>query len=374
MKKDYYEILGISKTATEAEIKSAYRNLAKKYHPDLNPDNPEAELKFKEINEAYEVLMNADKRAAYDRFGHSAFEGGQGGFDGGFGGFQATDLSDLFEDVFSSFMGGGRRYDPSAPRKGSDMRYDISISLQEAFTGVTKSITVPTHVKCSKCKGKGSSDGSEPETCQACNGRGKVRRQQGFFTVETPCPTCGGKGKTVKNPCHKCSGSGIEATNKTFDVKIPAGVDDGTRMRLAGEGDIGINGGENGDLYVFISVENSKVFYRKGNDLYCEEPVSIITATLGGEIDAPSIDKEPVKVKVPKGTQHGTRLKVKGRGMPVLNGGGKRGDMYVDILVQIPTSVNSKQEELLREFEKEGANHTPGISEFLKKVKDFLGG
>ena len=370
MKQDYYEILGISKTASEAEIKSAYRGLAKKYHPDLNPDNPEAELKFKEINEAYEVLMNPDKRAAYDRYGHAAFEGGQGGF----GGFEGVDLSDLFEDVFSSFMGGGRRYDPTVPRKGADMRYDLSITLEEAFTGVTKSITIPTHAKCSECDGKCSSDGSEPEVCSMCKGKGKVRRQQGFFTVESPCSACGGSGKTIKNPCKKCSGHGVEEIEKTFEVKIPAGADNGTRMRLAGEGDLGVNGGANGDLYVFVYVEGSKVFRRDGGDLYCSEPISVVTATLGGEIDVPSIDKEHVSLKVPRGTQHGTRLKVKGRGMPLLNGGGKRGDLYVDISVQIPTSINSKQEELLREFEKEGANHTPGISEFFKKVKDFLGG
>jgi molecular chaperone DnaJ len=374
MKKDYYEILGISKTATEAEIKSSYRTLAKKYHPDLNPNNPEAELKFKEVSEAYEVLINADKRAAYDRFGHAAFEGGQGGYGTGFGGFEGADLSDLFEDVFSSFMGGGRRYDPTAPRKGSDMRYDISVTLEEAFSGVTKSITIPTHIKCSECDGTGSSDGREPEVCPTCKGRGKVRRQQGFFAVETPCSACGGSGKIIKNPCKKCSGHGIEETEKTFDIKIPAGVDNGTRMRLAGEGDVGVNGGENGDLYVFVYVDGSKVFQRDGGDLYCKEPISIVTAALGGEIDVPSLDKEHVTLKIPKGTQHGTRLKIKGKGMPLLNGGGKRGDLFIDVAVQIPTSINSKQEELLREFEKEGANHTPGISEFFKKVKDFLGG
>lgn len=373
MKKDYYEVLGVSRNATEAEIKTSYRSLAKKYHPDLNPGNPEAELKFKEVSEAYEVLIDSDKRAAYDRFGHSAFEGGQGGFNG-FNGFGGADFSDIFEDVFSTFMGAGRRVDPNAPRKGSDMRYDIEITLEEAFTGVTKTITVPVHAKCSACDGKGSSDGKSADTCSVCKGRGRVRRQQGFFSVETPCAACNGTGKIIKNPCKKCSGSGIETVDKTFDVKIPAGVDDGTRMRLAGEGDIGVNGGDNGDLYIFIAVKDSKVFNRSGNDLYCEEPVSIITATLGGEINVPSVDKETLTVKVPKGTQHGTRLKIKNKGMPLLNGGGRRGDMYVDIKIQIPTSINARQEELLREFEKEGANHTPGIGEFLKKVKDFLGG
>ena len=377
MKRDYYEVLGVAKTATEVEIKKAYRTLAKKYHPDLNPDDREAEVKFKEVTEAYEVLMDGNKRAAYDRYGHAAFEGGQGGFGaGGFGagGFGTGDFSDLFEDVFSAFMGGRRQgsaRNPNAPRRGSDLRKDVEITLKEAFTGTTRTVTIPSHEKCKECEGTGSADKEKPTTCTACSGRGRVRRQQGFFSVETVCPECGGTGTIIKNPCTACHGTGYTEIQKTFDVKIPAGVDSGTRMRLAGEGDIGTGGGENGDLYVFVGVEEHPIFNRSGDDLYCAIPISIVTASLGGEVEVPSIDGEPATLKIPKSTQNGSRLKVKGRGMPIMNSD-KRGDLFVDINVQIPTSLTKRQEELLREFEAEGANHTPSISTFFGKVKDLF--
>lgn len=378
MKRDYYEVLEVSKTATEAEIKKNYRTLAKKYHPDLHPDDAEAEVKFCEVSEAYEVLIDPQKRSAYDRFGHAAFEqgggGGFGGFGEGFSGFGGGDFADIFEDVFSSFMGGGRRVDPSAPRKGSDMRKDVEITLEESFTGVTKNITVPAHEKCAECKGTGCSDKTAAETCSVCMGKGRIRRPQGFFSVEVPCPNCRGQGKIIKNPCKKCHGDGFFQTEKSFDIKIPKGVDDGTRMRLAGEGYIGINGGENGDLYVFISVKRNKVFQRQDDDLYCVVPISVVTASLGGEIEVPSVDGKKATLKIPKGTQNDTRLKLKERGMPVLNKDGNRGDLYIDVKVQIPTHLNSKQEELLKQFAAAGENDTPIIAEFFGKVKDFLGG
>lgn len=373
-KRDYYEVLGISKNATEAEIKKSYRTLAKKYHPDLNPDNAEAEVKFREVSEAYEVLIDANKRAAYDSYGHAAFDQNAGFGGSGFGGFGAGGFADIFEDVFTSFMGGGRRVDPTAPRKGNDMRKDVEITLEEAFTGVKKSITILAQEECPNCDGTGSASRARPDVCPSCGGTGRVRRQQGFFAVETVCPTCEGTGKKIKEPCHRCKSTGFISAQKTLDVKIPKGVDDGTRMRLAGEGGIGANGGEKGDLYVFISIKRNKLFVRDGDDLYCSVPISIVTASLGGEIEVPSIDGEKAILKIPKGTQNDTRLKLKGRGMPLLNGKDARGDLYIDVKVQIPTRLNSRQEELLREFAKEGENDTPIITDFWNKFKDFLGG
>ncbi len=368
-KRDYYEILGVRREATISEIKKSYRTLAKKYHPDLNPGDKEAEVHFKEVCEAYEVLSDEDKRSAYDHYGHAAF-GGSNGF-GGFGGFGGSSaFADFFEDVFSSFMGGSSR-GASGPQRGNDLRKDIEITLEEAFTGVVKTIKIPSHKECSECKGTGSSGGSSPEYCSMCKGSGRVRQSQGFFSIETICPTCEGRGKIIKDPCRKCGATGYVKVDKTLEVTIPKGVETGTRMRISGEGDLGINGGSNGDLYLFIKVKDHKIFTRSGNDLYCSVPISMITATLGGKVSVPSLDKEEEEVEVSAGTQTGSRIKIKEKGMPILNGV-SRGNLYIDLNVQTPTRLTSRQIELLKEFEKEGENHTPSIGDFLGKVKEFI--
>ena len=372
-KRDYYEVLGVSREATVTEIKKCYRTLAKKYHPDLNPGNQEAEIHFKEVCEAYEILSDDNKRSAYDQYGHAAFENG-GGFGGGFGGFGGfgggASFADFFEDVFSSFMGGGTR-GSSGPQRGADLRQDIEITLEEAFSGVNKTIKIPSHKVCPDCNGTGCADGSAPEPCHMCRGRGRIRQSQGFFSVETVCPACNGTGTTIKNPCRKCGAQGHIRIEKTLEVTIPKGVDTGTRMRIAGEGDIGSKGASNGDLYLFINVKDHKVFARSGNDLYCSVPVSMITAALGGKIEVPSLDKGEATVDVPAGTQTGSRVRLKDKGMPILNGN-SRGSHYIDLNVQTPTRLTQRQVELLKEFEKEGQNHTPSVGDFFTKVKDFI--
>ncbi len=369
-KRDYYEILGVTREASVTEIKKCYRTLAKKYHPDLNPDNKEAEIHFKEVCEAYEILSDDQKRGAYDRYGYAAFENGGGGF-GGFGGFGGgASFADFFEDVFSSFMGGSSR-GSSGPQRGNDLRKDIEITLEEAFAGTTKTIKIPSHEVCSECHGSGSADGKAPETCHMCKGYGRVRQTQGFFSVETVCPACNGHGTQIKNPCRKCNGEGYVRTEKTLEVKIPKGVDTGTRMRIPDEGDLGTKGGSNGDLYIFITVKDHKVFARAGNDLYCSVPVSMVTAALGGEIEVPSPDKEAATVKVPSGTQNGARVKLKDRGMPILNSS-SRGSLYIDLNVRTPTKLNERQTELLKEFAKEEKAQGSSGGDFFGKVKDFI--
>lgn len=376
-KRDYYEVLGAAKGASAEELKKAYRTKAKELHPDRNTDNPNAEAQFKEINEAYDVLKDADKKAAYDRYGHAAFEGGRGPGGGGGQGNPdfASAFSDVFEDLFGDFMGrgggggqgGGRR----RAQRGNDLRYNLRVSLEESFKGVQKTITVPTSVGCDTCHGTGAEGGAEPVTCPTCSGMGKVRAQQGFFTVERTCPTCGGAGQTIKNPCKACGGAGRIEKERSLSVNIPAGVETGTRIRLAGEGEAGMRGGPTGDLYIFIETRDHPIFQRDGVNLFCRVPVSLITAALGGEVEVPTIDGGKSRVKVPQGTQTGKQLRLRAKGMPALRGGG-HGDMLIELAVETPVNLTGRQKELLREFEKlQAEDNNPEGSSFFAKVKGF---
>ncbi|MBW4962425.1 molecular chaperone DnaJ [Sulfitobacter sp. CW3] len=375
-KRDYYEILGVAKGASADEIKKGYRTKAKELHPDRNADNPKAEAQFKEANEAYEVLKNAEKKAAYDRYGHAAFEGGMGGGQrpGGYGGGQgdfSSAFSDVFDDLFGDFMGqrggggGGRR-----AARGADLRYNLGITLEEAFKGMQKSISVPTSIACDSCKGSGAEGGAEPTTCPTCSGMGKVRAQQGFFTVERTCPTCSGMGQIVKNPCKSCRGAGRVEKERALSVNIPAGVETGTRIRLAGEGEAGLRGGPSGDLYIFIEVQDHKLFERDGPNLFCRVPVSMSTAALGGSIEVPTIDGGRGRVQIPAGSQSGRQMRLRSKGMPPLRGGGA-GDMIIELAVETPVNLTGRQKELLQEFEKESENNNPESSSFFSSVKSF---
>ena len=381
-KPDFYEVLGLKKGASDDEIKKAYRAKAKVLHPDRNTEDPNAETKFKEVNEAYEILKDPQKKAAYDQFGHAAFEGGggPGGFrpGGGAGGPQdfGSAFSDVFEDLFGEFMGqngrGGQRRRGGAAR-GSDLRYNLRVSLDEAFHGKQQSLDVPTAVKCEACNGTGAEGGAQPVTCPTCSGMGKVRAQQGFFTIERTCPTCGGRGQIIKNPCKTCAGAGRVQKDKRLNVNIPAGVETGTRIRLAGEGEAGLAGGPPGDLYIFIEVAPHPIFEREGTDLHCRIPVPMVTAALGGEIEAPLIDGGRSRVKVPAGVQSGKQLRLREKGMPSLRGG-RRGDLYLELEVETPVNLTAKQKDLLREFEAAGKDNSPSTSDFFSKVKSFWDG
>ena len=376
-KRDYYETLGLKKGADADAIKKAYRQKAKELHPDRNSDNPKAEEQFKEANEAYEVLKDADKKAAYDRYGHAAFDGGMGGGGGRRpGGPQgnadfASAFSDVFDDLFGDFMGrqrgGGGR--PRAAR-GNDLRYNLRVKLEEAYAGLTKTINVPTAVQCGNCKGTGADDGSEPVTCPTCSGMGKVRAQQGFFTVERTCPTCNGMGQTIKNPCHVCHGAGRVEKEKSLSVNIPAGVETGTRIRLAGEGEAGMRGGPAGDLYIFIEVADHAIFERESTNLFCRVPVSIADAALGGEIEVPTIDGGRSRVKIPEGSQSGRQMRLRGKGMPALRGGAT-GDMFIELQVETPVNLTPRQREILKEFGTLSKDNNPQGSTFFKSVKGF---
>lgn len=376
-KRDYYETLGISKGASADEIKKAYRAKAKELHPDRNADNPDAEAQFKEANEAYEVLKDANKKAAYDRYGHAAFENGMGG-GGGHpgGGFRgqgdfASAFSDVFDDLFGDFMGrGGQGGGRTRAARGNDLRYNLRISLEEAYNGLQKTINVPSAVSCTSCKGTGAEGGSEPVTCPTCSGMGKVRAQQGFFTVERTCPTCNGMGQTIKNPCKTCHGAGRVEKERSLSVNIPAGVETGTRIRLAGEGEAGMRGGPTGDLYIFIEVTEHRLFQRDGTNLYCRVPVSMVDASLGGDIEVPTIDGGRSRVKIPEGSQSGRQMRLRGKGMPALRGG-SHGDMMIELSVETPVKLTSKQKELLREFDKLSAENNPQSSSFFSTVKGF---
>ncbi|SDF15299.1 molecular chaperone DnaJ [Sulfitobacter delicatus] len=376
-KRDYYEVLGVAKGASADEIKKAYRRKVKDLHPDRNKDNPKAEAQFKEVGEAYDVLKDGDKKAAYDRYGHAAFEGGMGGGrpGGGMGGGQgdfSSAFSDVFDDLFGDFMGqrgggggGGRR-----AARGADLRYNLRISLEDAFSGMQKSITVPASVQCGSCDGSGAEGGAEPTTCPTCSGMGKVRAQQGFFTVERTCPTCSGMGQIVKNPCKTCRGAGRVEKERTLSVNIPAGVETGTRIRLAGEGEAGMRGGPSGDLYIFIEVTDHELFERDGPNLFCRVPVSMSTAALGGNIEVPTIDGGRGRVQIPAGSQSGRQMRLRGKGMPPLRGGGV-GDMIIELAVETPVNLTNRQKELLREFEGEAQNNNPESSNFFSSVKSF---
>ncbi|MEQ8266195.1 MAG: molecular chaperone DnaJ [Parvibaculum sp.] len=377
-KRDFYDVLGVSRNATAEELKKAYRSQAKKLHPDQNPGDKEAEQRFKELNEAYDALKDEQSRAAYDQFGHAAFDGGMGGR-GGMGGFGAgASMSDIFDDLFGEFMGGrggrgGRRGDGGQTR-GHDLRYNMEISLEEAFEGKKAQVRVPGSVACDVCHGSGAAPGSSPVTCPTCQGHGKVRASQGFFTIERTCPTCHGRGQTIDKPCTACHGAGRVEKERTLSVNIPAGVEDGTRIRLAGEGEAGMRGGPAGDLYIFLSVRPHRLFERDGADLFCRVPVSVVTATLGGEIEVPTLGGKKVKVKVPDGAQTGRQFRLKAKGMPVVNSR-ETGDLYIQITVETPVNLTRKQKDLLKEFE---AASTPGNNPestgFFAKVKEFWDG
>ncbi len=370
-KKDYYELLGVGKDADEATLKKAFRKQAMQYHPDRNPGDAEAEKKFKEIGEAYEVLKDPQKRAAYNQYGHAAFENGMGGGGGqGAGGF---DFSDVFEEFFGDFMGGGggRRRRGGGPQRGADMRFNMEITLEDAFNGKTETITVPTNVACEPCGGSGAEPGSNPEVCDTCGGAGKVRSSQGFFMVERTCPKCQGNGTIIANPCKSCRGAGRVRKDKTLQVKIPKGVEEGTRIRLAGEGEAGGRGAPPGDLYIFLSIKQHGLFQRDSDMLYCQVPIPMTTAILGGQIEVPTIEGKRARIKVPEGTQSGRQFRLRGKGMPELNGGFV-GDMIIETVVETPVNLTRRQKELLEEFAAEGGDNVSPRSEgFFSKVKDL---
>ena len=373
MKADFYETLGVKKGADEKELKAAFRKLAMQFHPDRNPGDHACEHKFKEINEAYECLKDPQKRAAYDRFGHAAFEQG-GGMNGAAHGFAAGGFADIFEDIFGDMMGGGRRRSSGGRERGADLRYNMEISLEEAYAGKTAQIRVPASVSCTECSGSGAKPGTQPVTCTLCGGHGKVRATQGFFSIERTCPQCQGRGTTIKDPCTKCAGQGRVTEERSLSVNIPAGIEDGTRIRLSGEGEAGVRGGPPGDLYIFLSLEPHELYQRDGADLHCRVPISMVTAALGSEIEVPAIDGSEAKVKIPAGTQSGSRFRVNGKGMPVLRSK-QTGDLYVQVAVETPQKLTKRQKELLAEFEKLSSDHTqPESSGFLSRVRTFLDG
>jgi len=373
-KRDYYEVLGVTKSADEAEIKKAYRRIAMKFHPDRNSEDPKSEEKFKEASEAYEVLSDSEKRQRYDQFGHagvnSQFGGGGGHGAGDFGGF-----SDIFSDVFGDIFGGaggGRGGRRSGPQRGSDLRYNLEMTLEEAVRGTEKKIRIPSLATCEPCKGSGAKPGSKPVTCNTCGGVGQVRMQQGFFSVQQTCPNCRGKGSIISDPCSKCHGQGRTEESKTLSVKIPPGVDTGDRIRLSGEGEGGPGGGPNGDLYVQVVVREHEVFKREGKNLYCEMPISIIDAALGGELEVPTLDGK-VKLKIPEETQTGKLFRLRGKGITPVRGGGP-GDLMCRVLVETPVNLSKKQRDLLKELQEsmESGKNSPQKNHWFEKVKKFF--
>lgn len=371
MKADYYELLGVERDCNDGTLKSAFRKMAMRYHPDKNPGNGEAERKFIEINEAYEVLKDPQKRAAYDRFGHSAFSGGGAG---GFGGFGGGGFADIFEDIFGEMMGGARSArSPFAAARGADLSYSMEISLEEAYHGKEAQIRVPSSIACEACGGSGAKAGTKPQECKTCRGSGRIRAAQGFFAVERACPECRGQGQIIKDPCPECRGRGKQKTERRLTVNIPAGVEDGTRIRLSGEGEAGARGGPNGDLYIFLSVLPHEFFERDGANLFCHMPVSMVTAALGGNFEVSSLDGGKTQVKIPEGTQNETRFRLKGKGMPHLRKPAQLGDMYIQIQVEVPQKLSKKQKELLQEFDKNsGKENSPKSHGFLTRMKEFF--
>jgi molecular chaperone DnaJ len=377
-KRDYYEVLEVTREVTEIELKAAFRKQAMKHHPDRNAGNKDAEAKFKEVNEAYEALKDPQKRAAYDRFGHAAFEqggmGGGGGFAGGAGGGFGS-FSDIFNDIFEDLAGRGRgRSNTGGRERGADLRYNMEIGLEDAFNGKTATIKIPTSVTCEACHGSGAKAGSKPKTCSTCAGHGRVRATQGFFSIERTCPACQGRGEVIDNPCPSCGGAGRTTRERTLSVNIPAGVEDGTRIRLANEGEAGSRGGPSGDLYIFLSIAPHEFFQRDGADLHCRVPISMVTAALGGEFQVPTVEGSKAKVVVPEATQTGKQIRLRGKGMPVLRSR-EHGDMYVQLFVETPKNLTRRQRELLAEFDEQSSKETqPESSGFFAKVRDFFDG
>lgn len=376
-KRDYYEILGVQKNVDAKELKAAFRKLAMKLHPDQNPDDTDAEQKFKEANEAYEVLKDPQKRAAYDQFGHAGIDMSQGHPGaGGFGGDFSSSMSDIFDDLFGDFMGGGRgrRQRGDGRTRGSDLRYNMDVTLDEAFEGKVAQIKVPTQTQCETCDGSGAKPGSSPVSCATCGGYGKVRASQGFFTIERTCHACQGRGETIDDPCGDCSGAGRVSKERTLSVNIPAGVEDGTRIRLAGEGEAGLRGGPTGDLYIFLAIKPHEFFQRDGADLFCRVPISMVTAALGGQIEVPTISGGRTRVRIPEGTQSGKQFRLKSKGMPVLRSS-QTGDMYIQAVVETPRNLNKRQTELLKQFDAASSDNThPESSGFFSRVREFWDG
>ncbi|MCY4139881.1 MAG: molecular chaperone DnaJ [Rhodobacteraceae bacterium] len=365
-KRDYYDVLGVPRGASDAEIKKAFRRKAREYHPDRNKDNPDAERIFKEVSEANDILKDPEKKAAYDRFGHAAFDGNSSGptttdF--------ASAFTNIFDDFFGDFAGGGQRGRRAV--RGSDLRYDLRIPLETAFSGTEEKLSIRGSTTCQQCDGTGSRDGSEPSGCPTCNGRGKVRAQQGFFTVERTCPTCRGQGSVISDPCRFCSGSGRQERERQLSVRVPAGVETGTRIRVAGEGEAGLRGGPPGDLYLFVEVADHPIFERDGMDLLCRVPVSFVQAALGGDIEVPTIDGGKSRVGIPPGTQTGKRLRLRSKGMPGLRDH-RQGDLYLEVSVETPVDLTSRQKELLRQFDQASEDtNNPGITGFSRTIRQF---
>ncbi len=371
-KRDYYEILGVSRNASKDELKKAYRRLAMKYHPDRNQNDKEAEEKFKEAKEAYDVLSDEQKRAAYDQFGHAGVDPTAAAGGPGAGGFGGASFSDVFGDIFGDIFGGGRG-GGSRVNRGADLRYNLDLTLEEAVSGTTVKIRVPTLVPCDTCGGSGARKGSRPVKCSTCGGHGQVRMQQGFFSIQQTCPSCQGRGEVISDPCPSCHGQGRVRDHKTLSAKIPAGVDTGDRIRLSGEGESGENGGPPGDLYIHINVKPHPIFERDGNNLYCEVPVSFVTAALGGELDVPTLDGR-VKLKIPAETQSGKMFRLRGKGVQSVRGG-TVGDLFCRVVVETPVNLTKRQKDLLREFEasmSNGEKHSPQTHSWLDKVKNFF--
>ena len=367
----FYEVLGVARTSSEGELKSAFRKAAMQYHPDRNPGNSDAEHKFKELNEAYQVLSDGQKRAAYDRYGHAAFENG-GGFNGGGGDGFGSSMADIFDDLFGDMMGRRGQTRTGGAGRGSDLRYNMEIALEDAFHGKTTSLKLPTSVSCDTCSGTGAKLGAKPKACAMCGGHGRVRAQQGFFAIERTCPNCQGRGEMIDNPCAACSGTGRVTRERQLSVNVPAGVEDGTRIRLAGEGEAGTRGGPSGDLYIFVSTKPHPFFQRDGADLFCRVPISMVQAALGGDVAVRTVDGGEAKVKIPEGTQSGKQFKVRGRGMPVLRSRDV-GDLYIQATVETPQNLTRRQRDLLAEFEAESSHKTqPEASGFFAKMKDFF--
>jgi molecular chaperone DnaJ len=381
-KRCYYDVLGVNRGAGDADIKSAFRNLAKECHPDRCNGDPTAEQRFKEVNEAYEALKDPQRRAAYDRFGHAAFEGGGAGFGGfgaggphGFGSDFSASMSAMFDDLFGEFMGGTRRpRQRSGRERGADLRYNMEITLAEAYEGKTAQIRVPTSVTCDDCSGSGAKAGTSPTACRTCGGVGKVRASQGFFTIERTCPACQGRGEMIETPCPSCNGAGRVIRERTLSVTIPVGVEDGTRIRLAGEGAAGVRGGPPGDLYIFLSIKPHEFFQRDGADLFCRVPIAMTTAALGGQIEVPTIDGGRSRVKVPEGSESGKQFRLKAKGMPVLRSK-QQGDLYIQVEVETPKNLSRKQRDLLKAFEEASNPDTsPASAGFFARVKEFFEG